>query len=61
VFNSCNTLIAQFRLSRFGFILFMIHVLHVQVFDLTQQSSYVFSNSRIQINLDCHVLWVQAC
>jgi hypothetical protein len=61
VFNSCNTLIAQFRLSRFGFILFVIHVLHAQIFGLTWQFSHVFSNSQIRINLDCHVLRVQAC
>jgi hypothetical protein len=30
MFNSCNTLIAQFRLTRFGFILFAIHMMRVQ-------------------------------
>jgi hypothetical protein len=43
VFTSCNTLIAQFRLIRFGSILFLIHVLHAQVFVLTWQEGYAFS------------------
>jgi hypothetical protein len=61
MFNSRNTLIAQFRLTRFGSISFVTHVLHVQIFGLTWPTGHVFSNSRIRINLDCHVLWVQAC
>jgi hypothetical protein len=43
VFNSCNTLIAQFRLIRFGSILFVIHVLHAQVIGLTWQAGHAFS------------------
>jgi hypothetical protein len=43
MFNSCNTLIAQFRLIRFGSILFVIHVLHAQVFGLKWQAGHVFS------------------
>jgi hypothetical protein len=61
MFNSCNIFIAQFRLIRFGSILFVIHVLHAQIFGLMRKASHAFSNSRIRINLDCHVLWVQAC
>jgi hypothetical protein len=61
VFNSGNTLIAQFRLSRFGYILFVIHMWHAEVFGLMRQESHAFSNSRIRISLDCHVLRVQAC
>jgi hypothetical protein len=61
MFNSCNTLIAQFRLIRFGFILFMIYMMHVQVFSSMWCMDHVLLNSRIRINLDCHVLQVQAC
>jgi hypothetical protein len=43
VSNSCSTLIAQFRLIRFGSILFVIHVLHAQVFGLTRQAGHAFS------------------
>jgi hypothetical protein len=61
MFNSCNTLIAQFRLTRFGSILFAIYVLHAQIFGLMWQTCHVLFNSRIQVNLDCHVLRVQTC
>jgi hypothetical protein len=43
MFNSCNTIIAQFKLIRFGSTLFVIHVLHGQVFDLTWQAGHVLS------------------
>jgi hypothetical protein len=61
MFNSCNTLIAQFRLIRFGFTLFMIHMMYVQIFNSMKRMDHVLFNSRIRINLDCHVLRVQAC
>jgi hypothetical protein len=61
MFNSCNTLIAQFRLARFGFILFAIHMMSVQIFNLMWCMDHVLFNSRTQINLDCQVLRVQAC
>jgi hypothetical protein len=61
MFNSCNTLIAQFRLIRFGSILFVIHMIYVQIFNLMWCMDHVLFNSRIQINLGCHVLRVQAC
>jgi hypothetical protein len=60
MFNSCNTLIAQFRLTRFGSILFVIHMLYVQIFNLMWCMGHVLSNSRIRINLDCFVLRIQA-
>jgi hypothetical protein len=43
VFNSCNTLISQFRLIRFDSILFVIHVLHAQFFGLTWQAGHAFN------------------
>jgi hypothetical protein len=61
MFNSCNTLIAQFRLIRFGFMLFTIHMMHVQIFNSMWCMDHMLFNSRTQINLDCHVLRVQAC
>jgi hypothetical protein len=61
MFNSCNTLIAQFRLIRFGFILFMIHMMRVQIFNPIWCMDHVLFNSRTRINLDCHVLRVQDC
>jgi hypothetical protein len=61
MFNSCNTLIAQFRLIRFGFILFTIHTMRVQIFNSMWCMDHVLFNRRTQINLGCHVLWVQAC
>jgi hypothetical protein len=61
MFNSCNTLISQFRLTRFGSILFMIHMIRVQIFNSMCCMDHMLFNSRIRINLDCHVLWVQAC
>jgi hypothetical protein len=61
MFNSCNTLIAQFRLIRFSFILFMIHMMHIQISNLMWCMDHMLFNSRTQINLDCHVLQVQAC
>jgi hypothetical protein len=61
MFNSCNTLIAQVKLTRFGSILFVIHMLCFQIFNSAWCVGHVLSNSRIQINLDCHVLRVQAC
>jgi hypothetical protein len=61
MFNSCNTLIAQFRLIKFGFILFTIHVIHVQILNSMWRMDHVLFNSRIRTNLDCYVLRVQAC
>jgi hypothetical protein len=61
MFNSCNTLIAKFRLTRFGSILFTIHVVYVQILNSMWCMDHVLFNSRIQINLDYHVLQVQAC
>jgi hypothetical protein len=61
LFNSCNTIIAQFRLTRFGSILFTIHMRRVQIFNSMWCMDHVLFNSRTQINLDCHVLRVQAC
>jgi hypothetical protein len=61
MFNSCNTLIAQFRLIRFGFILFTIYMMRAQIFNSMWFMDHVLFNSRTQINLDCHVLRVQAC
>jgi hypothetical protein len=61
MFNSCNTLIAQFRLTRFGFILFTIYMMCVQIFNSMWCMDHVLFNSWTQINLDCHVLRVQAC
>jgi hypothetical protein len=60
MFNSCNTLIAQFGLIRFGFILFMIYMMHVQIFNSMWRMDHMHFNSQIRINLDCHVLLVQA-
>jgi hypothetical protein len=34
-------------------------MLHVQVSNPTWHMDHVLFNSRTQINLDCHVLWVQ--
>jgi hypothetical protein len=61
MFNLCNTLIAQFRLTRFGSILFAIHMMHVQILNSMWRMDHALFNSRIRINLDCHVLRVQAC
>jgi hypothetical protein len=61
MFNSCNTLIAQFRLIRFGSIFFTIHMMYVQILNSMRRMDHVLFNSRIRINLDCHVLQVQAC
>jgi hypothetical protein len=58
--NLCNTLIAQFRLIKFGFILFAVHMMRVQNFNSMWCMDHVLFNSRTQINLDCHVLRVQA-
>jgi hypothetical protein len=61
MFNSCNTLIVQFRLIRFDSILFVIHMMYVQIFNSTWCMGHVLFKSRIWINLDCYVLRVQAC
>jgi hypothetical protein len=61
MFNSCNTLIAQFRLIRFNFILFTIHMMCIQIFNSMWCMDHLLFNSRTQISLDCHVLRVQAC
>jgi hypothetical protein len=61
MFNSCNTLIAQFGLIRFGFILFTIHMMCIQFFNSMWCMDHVLFNSQTQVNLDCHVLRVQAC
>jgi hypothetical protein len=61
MFNSCNTLIAQFRLIRFGFVLFTIHMMRIQIFNSMWCMDHVLFNSRTQINVDCHMLQVQAC
>jgi hypothetical protein len=61
MFNSCNTLFAQFRLISFGSILFMIHMMHFQIFNLKWCMDHVLFNSRIRVNLDCHMMWVQEC
>jgi hypothetical protein len=61
MFNSCNTFIAQFRLIRFSFILFTIHMMYVQILNSMWRMDHVLFNSRTRINLDCHVLRVQAC
>jgi hypothetical protein len=42
MFNSCNTLIAQFRLTRFGSILFVIHMLHAQIFGSMWRMGHAF-------------------
>jgi hypothetical protein len=49
VFNLCNTLIAQFRLIRFVSILFVIHVLHAQIFGLTWQAGHAFSIAEFEL------------
>jgi hypothetical protein len=61
MFNSCKTLIAQFRFISFGFNLFTIHKMHIQIFNSMWCMDHVLFNSQTQINLDCHVLRVQAC
>jgi hypothetical protein len=61
MFNSCNTLIAQFRLTRFGIILFTNHMMYVQILNSLWRMDHVLFNSRTRINLDCHMLRVQAC
>jgi hypothetical protein len=40
---------------------FAIHMMYVQILNLMWCMDHVLFNSRIRINLDCHVLWVQAC
>jgi hypothetical protein len=45
----------------FGFISYTIHMMHIQIFNSMWCMDYVFFNSRTQINLDSHVLQVQAC
>jgi hypothetical protein len=45
----------------FGFILFTIHMIYVQIFNSMWHMDHVLFNSQIQINLDRHVLRVQAC
>jgi hypothetical protein len=61
MFNSCNTLFAQFRLIRFGSILFMIHMMRFQIFNSKWCMDHVLFNGRIRVNPDYHVLQVQAC
>jgi hypothetical protein len=56
MFNSCNTLIAQSRLIGFGFIFFVIHVLHFQIFGSIWQADHVTSRAEfgsIQIVTCC--------
>jgi hypothetical protein len=48
MFNSRNTLIVQFRLIRFGFILFTIHMMCVQIFYSIWCMDHVLFNSRTQ-------------
>jgi hypothetical protein len=61
MFNLCNTLVAQFRLIRFGSILVTIHMMYAQILNSMWRMDHVLFKSRIRINIDCHVLRVEAC